>query len=127
MKNKKLIFGVLFAGVLALNTLVLSTTNNNDLQLNSLFTLASAQAGEDGEDGEGNGYQWEQDWYKSSGNCFDYTCILGMEIEKICQCSTEQGMCFSSSINDCYDTEVHVYGDFYDCVSNGYTQMSCSD
>ncbi|NLU38176.1 MAG: hypothetical protein GXX78_04725 [Bacteroidales bacterium] len=51
MKNKKLIFAVLFAGILALNTLVLSTTNNNDLQLNSLFTLASAQA-EDGEDGE---------------------------------------------------------------------------
>ncbi len=51
MKNKKLIFGVLFAGVLAVNTLVLSTNNNNDLQLNSLFTLASAQA-EDGEEGE---------------------------------------------------------------------------
>ena len=30
---------------------MLSTNNNNDLQLNSLFTLASAQA-EDGEEGE---------------------------------------------------------------------------
>ena len=50
MKNKKLIFAVLFAGILALNTLVLSTTNNNDIQLNSLFTLASAQAQEGEED-----------------------------------------------------------------------------
>ncbi|MBN2648670.1 MAG: hypothetical protein JXR50_02905 [Prolixibacteraceae bacterium] len=43
MKNKKLIFSVLFTGILFLNTFFLTGINESKLQLNSLFTLATAQ------------------------------------------------------------------------------------
>lgn len=43
MKNKKLIFSVLFTGILVLNTFLFTNINENKLQLNSLFTLATAQ------------------------------------------------------------------------------------
>lgn len=53
MKNKKIIFSVLVAGILVLNTFFLSSLNNNEFQ----YTLASAQAyiwngTESGEEGE---------------------------------------------------------------------------
>ena len=80
MKNKKLIFAVLFAGVLALNTLVLSTNNNNDIQLNSLFTLASAQA-EDGEDGELDPYTMYQTM-AYCGSKINYACKVSYTAEK---------------------------------------------
>lgn len=43
MKNKKLIFSVLFTGILFLNTFLFTNINENKLLLNSLFTLATAQ------------------------------------------------------------------------------------
>lgn len=106
MKNKKLIFGVLFAGVLAVNTLVLSTTNNNDLQLNSLFTLASAQA-EDGEDGEGyNPDQYYEGYYNETKVIYnfngDISATLGSGVKLPVGVTIENGA--SGQICYCEDT-----------------------
>lgn len=69
--NKKIIFSVLFTGVLFLNTFLFTNINENRLQLNSLFTLATAQT-ENVENGEfiGTGTCGTEirNWY-DSGTC----------------------------------------------------------
>lgn len=71
MKNKKLIFSVLFTGILLLNTFLFTDINENRLQLNSLFTLATAQT-ENVENGEfigtGTCGTKVEHWY-DSGTC----------------------------------------------------------
>jgi len=92
MKNKKLIFSVLVAGILVLNTFFLSSLNNNEFQ----YTLASAQAyiwngTESGEEGEsGNlgklkpnevvyscGFHYVEKWLYYGWDNWGYMTVLG--------------------------------------------------
>lgn len=91
MKNKKLIFCVLFTGILVLNTFLFTNINENKLHLNSLFTLVTAQS----EGGEiiARVQFCTKDWDTKWGIC-QYTgnpnigldCIRIVENCSVCDC-----------------------------------------
>lgn len=104
----------------AVNIAIVTDINEGfNLKLNTLLNVSMANAE------NGGAIKWEQDFYESSGNCFDYDCLNGQEYENICTCDVEQAMCPSGSIDNCFVTGVSQVGEPYDCSPNGWTGNSC--
>lgn len=124
MKNKKLIFSVIFVGILFLNTFLFTNINENKLQLNSLFTLATAQT-ENVENGENSS---SSDCYSKLDNWIQYySGDKEHSLERIFICEGESGTCLAGSefyLAISWNSYKDPYGYYHAFCYYGYPYMS---
>lgn len=120
IKTKNILAFIIVGTFVVFNTKIVFF-DDTSLSLHSI-TKAFAQ-GESGSDSKE-----EQDWIVEDSNCFEYTCIMGIEYEEVCDCSYEIGICPLGDVDDCFDDGgTSQVGGPDNCTMNGQTGYSCTE